>query len=405
MSKQTDITRVPKLRFPEFNGEWKLENIGKFIKDFKQKTTVQDEYPVFTSARTGLIMQSEYFEGSRISERDNIGYHILPPKHLTYRSRSDDRTFYFNENLTEITGIISHYYPVFKIINGKNKFFKELFARKRHYLGKYSVGTSQTVLSHKVLKEIILPIPSFDEQLKISACLYTIDKKISEMERKKELLVRYKKGSMNKLFSQEIRFKNHNGSQFPDWAEKRLDELFFRVQDKNKGGVNTNILTISAQKGLVNQRQYFTKNIASKDTSNYFLLYENDFAYNKSYSAGYPMGAIKRLKKYHSGILSPLYICFRPIESTNSDFYEQYFESGFLNHWLSKITQEGARNHGLLNMAISDFFASRLPSPHPAEQYKISRFLMAIDKRIRLAESELELAYSFKRGLLQQMFV
>ena len=101
----------------------------------------------------------------------------------------------------------------------------------------------------------------------------------------------------------------------------------------------------------------FRKNIASSDTSNYFLLEKGDFAYNKSYSAGYPYGTIKKLKLYDKGIVSPLYICFNIKGNTaNSDYIEQYFDANKFNSEILAIAQEGARNHGLLNMGIDDFF-------------------------------------------------
>ncbi len=193
---------VPTLRFPEFQnaGEWSNSLLGKYIEEFQKKSFVQDEFEVLTSSREGLIRQREYYNNDRITERDNIGFNIIPPGYLTYRSRSDDRKFYFNENNLGITGIISTYYPVFHIINGYGKFFIELFSYYAEIIGKYSDGTSQTVLSLNRLKSIKLPIPTKSEQQKIADCLSSVDNLIIAQTNRLEALRSHKKGLMQQLF-------------------------------------------------------------------------------------------------------------------------------------------------------------------------------------------------------------
>lgn len=193
---------VPTLRFPEFQnaGEWSNSLLGKYIEEFQKKSFVQDEFEVLTSSREGLIRQREYYNNDRITERDNIGFNIIPPGYLTYRSRSDDRKFYFNENNLGITGIISTYYPVFHIINGYGKFFIELFSYYAEIIGKYSDGTSQTVLSLNRLKSIKLPIPTKSEQQKIADCLSSVDNLIIAQTNRLEALRNHKKGLMQQLF-------------------------------------------------------------------------------------------------------------------------------------------------------------------------------------------------------------
>ena len=191
---------------------------------------------------------------------------------------------------------------------------------------------------------------------------------------------------------------------FPlDWEETQLKKLFVR-QNRRNAINNTNVLTISAQYGLISQEKFFNKDIASEDKSNYYLLERGDFAYNKSYSNGYPFGAIKSLKKYEKGIVSPLYICFTPSEKNKCpDYYEHYFESGLLNHEIQAIAQEGARNHGLLNIAVGDFFNSLIVAPPAAEQQKIASILSAQDKIIDLKERLLEEKKQQKKYLMQQL--
>ena len=186
------------------------------------------------------------------------------------------------------------------------------------------------------------------------------------------------------------------------WNTVLFNERFSRSTKKNTVGC-TNVLTISAQMGLVNQREFYDKDIASEDKSGYFLLQKGDFAYNKSYSAGYPYGAIKQLSKYDEGIVSPLYICFSPQKGTNTDFYTQYFEGGIYNREIYRIAQEGARNHGLLNIAVEDFFAGTLIDPPLAEQQKIAEILSTCDRVIELKQQLLDEKRKQKQWLMQML--
>lgn len=189
-----------------------------------------------------------------------------------------------------------------------------------------------------------------------------------------------------------------------DWEVLRLKDKFDRLSRKNAEG-NTNVLTISAQYGLINQEEFFKKEIASDDKSNYYLLHHGEFAYNKSYSNGYPFGAIKRLSRYDKGVVSPLYISFSA-NSNNAcpEYYEQYFEAGRLNHEVQAYAQEGARNHGLLNISVSDFFNSFILMPPIKEQKRIANILSAQDKVIECYEKKIEQLKRMKKYYLQNMF-
>ena len=188
-----------------------------------------------------------------------------------------------------------------------------------------------------------------------------------------------------------------------EWGEVRFHDMFSRVVRKNKEG-NTNVLTISAQYGLINQNDFFNKTVASDDKSNYYLMKKGEFAYNKSYSNGYPFGALKRLDFYDKGIVSPLYICFAASENNQcSDFYVHYFEAGLMNKEIQAFAQEGARNHGLLNISVDDFFNSNLLNPPLSEQKKIAEILATQDRVIELKEKLIAEKRCKKKWLIQLM--
>ncbi|WP_350608216.1 restriction endonuclease subunit S [Pseudoalteromonas sp. MER144-MNA-CIBAN-0113] len=264
----------------------------------------------------------------------------------------------------------------------------------------------QKNLSGGLVKNLSVVLPSdVMEQAKVADFLTSVDKKISQLTEKHRLLKDYKKGVMQQIFSRKIRFKDDNGNAFAEWKEKSFNDVFNRVTAKNREN-NENVLTISAQKGLISQLEYFNKSVSAKDVTGYYLLHKGDFAYNKSYSKGYPMGAIKPLKYYEKGVVSTLYICFRPKADYCEHYFEQYFDAGMLNREIAKIAQEGARNHGLLNVSVTEFFEDiKLTVPHIDEQQKIARCLQSLDKKIDAVNDQIEQTKLFKKGLLQQMFV
>ena len=220
------------MRFPEFASteSWAETPLINLIEEFREKSTIQDAFEVITSAKNGLIRQKDYYNNNnRMADRNNIGFNIIPPNYLTYRSRSDDRRFFFNENNLGITGIISSYYPVFRLIKASNKFFVELLSFHSNIVGKHSVGTSQTVLSLNELKRIKLPLPKNDEQQKIADCLASIDELITAQTQKLDGLKTHKKGLMQQLFPAEgetlpkLRFPEFLDAA--EWEIKPLDSL------------------------------------------------------------------------------------------------------------------------------------------------------------------------------------
>jgi type I restriction enzyme S subunit len=188
-----------------------------------------------------------------------------------------------------------------------------------------------------------------------------------------------------------------------DWEVVTFNKIFERIIRKNTE-YNKNSLTISAQHGLINQLLFFKKSVSAKDLSSYYLLEKGDFAYNKSYSNGYPMGVLKRLDKYEKGVVSTLYICFK-IKSLDSysDFYVYYFESGNFNNQIALIAKEGARAHGLLNVGINDFFNLYLIKPPLPEQKKIVEIISTWDKAISLKEELIKEKKLQKKYLMQEL--
>lgn len=255
-------------------------------------------------------------------------------------------------------------------------------------------------ISKDNLSKIFFVLPGKKEQEKIVEILSAWDDGIETLEKLIEQKEIFHKALMKNLLIGKIRISRYNSK----WTHSKFNSIFERITRKNEE-LNSNILTISAQNGLISQKDFYNKRIASVDTSKYILLKNGEFAYNKSYSNGYPLGAIKRLDLYEKGVVSSLYICFKLNNSDNcSDFWKYYFEAGMLNREIKMIAQEGARNHGLLNMATEDFFNMLLFYPKDLkEQQKIADILNKSEKEIQILNSKLEKLKEQKKGLMQKL--
>ena len=193
----------------------------------------------------------------------------------------------------------------------------------------------------------------------------------------------------------------------PTWEQRKLGDAFERVVRKNTNNESRLPLTISAQDGLVDQITYFNNRVASRDVSNYYLVYNGEFAYNKSTSDGYPFGAVKRLDWYEKGVLSTLYIVFalKHPEKDDSDFMTVFYDTDRWHRGVAERAAEGARNHGLLNISADDFFDIDTTMPEDkVEQEKIGRLLKKLDTLITLHQRKYEKLVNIKKSMLDKMF-
>lgn len=258
----------------------------------------------------------------------------------------------------------------------------------------------QDNLNTTLIREIPIPVLSKAERETVVAAAREWTDGIQKTEALLTALERRKQGLMQQLLTGRRRLKGFKGK----WKPVRLDAVLERVTRKNTTGCMTP-LTVSAQRGLVEQSSYFAKQIAATDNDHYLLLKRGEFAYNRSASAGYPLGAIKRLDSFDEGIVSTLCLCFRIAddEKTDSDFLVGLIEAGLLNRALRAIAHEGARSHGLLNVTATDFFNMRVDLPSIDEQRAMAEVLRDMDEEIGLRRSQLDELKAQKRALMQKL--
>ncbi len=415
MSKEK--RRVPKLRFPGFTEDWEQRKLS----DISTKVTTKNVDVHYTetltnSAEQGIISQVDFFD-KEISNKDNInGYYIVENNDFIYNPRISTLAPVgpINRNKLNRTGIMS---PLYTIFRGSNVDlgFLEWYFQSNHWHrymklnGDSGARADRIAIKDSTFFEMPIKTPvNLKEQVLIGETLEKFNQYITLHQRKLDNLKLKKKALLQKLFPK-------NGERYPElrfpgftdaWEQRKLSQFTARVTRKN-GGQSDLPLTISAQDGLVDQRKYFNRQVASRDMSNYYLIKKGEFAYNKSYSEGYPFGAVKRLNYYDIGALSTLYILFEITDKNiSSDFIVSYYMTHLWYKEISKRAAEGARNHGLLNISTEDFFDSELNIPNSIEeQVKIGNFIKEFDKFITLHQRKLDHLQLQKKALLQQMFV
>lgn len=228
--KEKEKKRVPQLRFPEFTDDWEQRKLEDYIVEYYEVTTENNQYPALTSSRKGIFLQTEYFAGNQIASEDNTGYNVVPYGYFTYRHMSDDEIFHFNINDIVENGIVSTLYPVFTTTDELDSRYLQYQLNHGHEFARFAVlqkqGGSRTYMYLSKLKQLSLTMPkSVDEQKQISGFFMELDHLITLHQRKLEKLKKLKKGLVQKLFSQEVRFKADDGSEFPEWEEKKLGEF------------------------------------------------------------------------------------------------------------------------------------------------------------------------------------
>lgn len=210
---------------------------------------------------------------------------------------------------------------------------------------------------------------------------------------------------MQKIFSQEIRFKDDNGQEFPKWEKKRLSEIFIEINE-TVGTRDIPTYSITAGVGFVSQNEKFGRNISGQQNKHYTVINEGQFSYNKGNSKTYTYGCIYVNDTGKRIAVPNVFISFEFIDQKmSSQFYSKLFESHYLDKGLRKIISSSARMDGLLNVNKNSFFQLSVPCPNYIEQQKIGHFLYSIDSKIFHIKKQIERAEVWKKGLMQQMFV
>ena len=288
-----------------------------------------------------------------------------------------------------------------QIAVGSDKFIK--------YVEEMKTSSAIPHISPTDIRNFPLSLPEDSNERRLVASYFTsLDSQISASTSRLASLKQMKAASLQAMFPQEgetvpkIRFKGFEG----EWKKVKLNSFAKRVTRKNSHLESTLALTIASAHGLVSQIDYFNNLVVGSNIRNYYLLKKGEFAYNKSYSNGYPFGSVKRLDRYEQGILSTLYITFSIDNSISSDYLTHFFDTNLWHKEVAERAAEGARNHGLLNIGANDFLDINIWKPESkAEQQAIASYFTSLDRQISLQSQRLEKLKQIKSASLDKMFV
>ena len=383
-----ELEKVPPLRFPEFSGNWNGIKLKRIFTNKTSNLSINNllenkgEYKLYGA--TGLIKCIDFYEIN------------VPYVAIVKDGAGVGRITLCDEN-SSILGTM-------QALIAKEDFDLKFsyYSLNKINFNKYVIGSTIPHIYFKDYSKETVFVPSINEQKKISAFITLVDKKIELMEKKYDSLKLYKKGLVQQIFSQEIRFKNSE-NMFNDWKNRKLSDFLFEHKLKSTG--NEEVYSVSVHKGLVNQIEHLGRDFSSKNTSKYNLVKPGDIVYTKSPTGEFPLGIIKQSQINKDVIVSPLYGVFSPETFDLGYILNEYFESEVNTYnYLHPIVQKGAKN--TMNISNKTFLSKTLFVPTDKNEQKLIHTILAkINKKIDSVEQQLEKIKEFKGYLLQQMFV
>ncbi|WP_419610953.1 restriction endonuclease subunit S, partial [Thiolapillus sp.] len=408
---------VPSLRFPEFReaGAWEVKRLGELASRITGRVGSKKLIPISISSGVGFVSQAEKF-GRDISGKQYEKYIALERGQFSY-NKGNSKTFpqgsiYQLQEFEDAAVPNAFYSFEFKkkyVPEFYNGYFEKNF--HGHQLARFITSGARSDgllnISAADFFSIVLPTPTNrDEQQKIAHCLSSLDEVIGLQAKKVQALKQHKKGLMQQLFPAEgettprLRFPEFR--EAGAWEVKELIKLAGRGTERNQKGKIKRVLTNSAEHGVLDQREYFDKDIAIQgNLENYFVVDQGDFVYNPRISSFAPVGPISR-NDVGKGVMSPLYTVFS-FRQSDTDFFAHYFNSSAWHSYMRKVGSTGAR-HDRMAISNSDFLAMPLSVPNPKEQQKIAHCLSSLDEVIGLESHKLDALKNLKKGLMQQLF-
>jgi len=401
------INNVPALRFSGYTLPWVKNKLGNFGVLVSGLTYSPDNI-----VEGGLlVLRSSNVQNSQIALTDNVYVDIdVAENNLT---RKDDILICVRNGSKRLIGkntLIPDSLPkathgaFMTVFRGANNKFIYQWMQTENYFKQVhkNLGATINSINGSDLKKFpIIASDNLEEQQKIADFLSSVDKKIEQLTEKHRLLTEYKKGVMQQIFTQQIRFKDNQGNDYPEWENYTLGDVTSKVSVKNKDNRDLPVYSINNQQGFVPQGQQF-EGVDSKsrnyDISMYKVIGKETFAYNP---ARINVGSLGFSGDLEDIIISSLYVCFKTKNMVLDSFLLSFFDTFEFNKSVLRNVEGGVRDY----LFYENFSIIKISLPCLEEQQKIANFLTEIDQKIDQAWSTLEQTKAFKKGLLQKMFV
>ena len=355
----------------------------------------------------GLIPQRDYFDKDIANSDNTSGYYIIEHNDFVYNPRKSSDAPYgpISRYACPDAGIVSPLYLCFRAKGDVDTNFFEWYFRSfawHRYI--YMTGDSGARHDRVSIKDddfFSMPIrfPSSIEQKKIASFLSAIERRISFQQLLVDNLKKYKRGVMQKVF------RNMSAFSPSGFETVRLSDIFKKASRRNSNGEIKNVITNSAEHGLIPQRDFFDKDIAvDGNTGNYYVIEYGDFVYNPRKSNTAPYGPFNRYERQEKGIISPLYTCLVLKTDIEPAYLAWYFKS---DAWYRYIYDNGSQGVRHDRVSMTDDLLMGIPVIIPSKdsQIKIAKLLDCLEKRFQVELSQCEYLKTVREALLQLLFI
>ena len=408
VSSSNGLEKRPKLRFPGFDEPWQTTLLSSvFAKNTQKNTDGRITNVICNSAKHGLIPQREYFDKNIANSDNTNGYYIIEENDFVYNPRKSADAPYGPISSYKYTeaGIVSPLYLCFRAKKEINPaFFEWYFRSSAWHRYVYMSGDSGARHDRVSIKDdtffaMPINIPSAHEQAQIAIFLERIEQRIEMQRALVDSLKKYKRGVMQHIFRQ---LPSRNGAE---WTCVRLGDIFKKVSRRNTDGVIKNVITNSAEYGLIPQRDFFDKDIAvDGNTANYYVIENGDFVYNPRKSNSAPYGPFNRYTLSEQGIISPLYTCLVLQADISPSYLAWYFKS---DAWYRYIYDNGSQGVRHDRVSMTDDLLMGIPVMYPShvKQLLYADILDMVEARLQATQKTLDFLNKMRDGYMRQLFI
>jgi len=403
---------VPELRFSEYQETWNLAKLGTRVEKVGSGVTPRGGAEAYVPEGIPLI-RSQNVNYDRLDLSDVV----FIPKEI-HEGMSGSKV-HADDVLLNITGAsigrscvvpieveeanVNQHVCIIRLNNDNPSFLQTFLSswRGQKLIFQSQAGGGREGLNFESIRSFKIAFPGETEQQKIANFLTAVDAKLNLLRRKRDSLQTYKRGVMQKIFSQEIRFKQDDGSAFPDWEERKLGQLTTKTGKKNKLSIQYPIYSINNKEGFLPQTDQFegvSSNDRGYDISMYKIIEKHTFAYNP---ARINVGSIGYSDELENIIISSLYVCFKTTSELSNKYLSKYLDTYEFNKAVRRNVEGGVREY----LFYENFSNIKILLPSVEEQERIAEFLDSLDVRLKMAKRKISKMENFKKGLLQKMFV
>ena len=408
VSSSNGLEKRPKLRFPGFDEPWEHKELLHYLvenTDRNKQLKFGKENVLSVSGEYGIVNQIA-FQGRSFAGESVADYHVVETDDIVYtKSPLKAKPYGIIKVNNGVPGIVSTLYAVYHPLKTVVPRFVDFYFSNDLRLNKFLKPLVNIGAKHdmKVNNTFVLTgmvvFPPLREQQKIVDFLTILDRRIDVQRKKVEALKKYKRGVMQRIFRQ---LPSQNGAE---WTCVRLGDIFKKVSRRNTDGVIKNVITNSAEYGLIPQRDFFDKVIAvDGNTANYYVIENGDFVYNPRKSNSAPYGPFNRYTLSEQGIISPLYTCLVLQADISPSYLAWYFKS---DAWYRYIYDNGSQGVRHDRVSMTDDLLMGIPVMYPShvKQLLYADILDMVEARLQATQKTLELLSKTRDSYMRQLFI